>query len=247
MIALFDDKAMLGGPITNGLNGVVSNGLGDGQTADIKDLVKDAVKEYFDSMNLPQLASQSYSYSPRQQKPQTLGNPEFRGYNESGEEVWAVVKKDPFAELGLMNTSASKPGSRMMALRQSAPPNSFQRSENQLWNNDGDFQNSLNSWATAAPSHEREIVKNLLKRLNGGQTPAEFANRPSRRAASAIPVEPYQYQCDLSMFSNPPFNPSRHFTINPEWTSERLEVKKIPAAHLHPSATLKNKLGLLRS
>ena len=77
---------------------------------------------------------------------------------------------------------------------------SFQRSQNQLWNNDGDFQNSLNSWATAAPSHgkstaisskytaiiivsylsfhlEREIVKNLLKRLNGGQTPAEFANR----------------------------------------------------------------------
>ncbi|XP_075241233.1 uncharacterized protein LOC142336354 [Convolutriloba macropyga] len=215
--------------------------------ADIKDMVKDAVKEYFDSLNLPQLVTDTN----KQQMPT-----EFKGYNEEGEEVWAVVRKDPMAEL--LNTNASRPSSRMATMR--APPNGLQRSKTQYWNDDIDFQNNLQSWASTAPNHEREIVRNLLKRLNGGQTPAEMSSTQQQQLplntdrslrTSGLGVsghfEPIQYQCDLSMFTKPPYNPSRHFTINPEWSSERYTVKRIPAAHLHPSATLKNKLGLLRS
>jgi len=218
--------------------------------AEIKDMVKDAVKEYFDSLNLPQL--NTHRGQP------AVGATEFKGYNEEGEEVWAVVKKDPMEQL--MNTTVSRPNSRMANLRGAtgggvAPPNGgLQRSKTQYWNDDVDFQNNLSNWASSAPNHEREIVKNLLKRLNGGQTPAEMNPNASQtinterivRPTSAY-FEPIQYQCDLSMFTKPPYNPLRHFTINPEWTSERYTVKRIPAAHLHPTASLKNKLGLLRS
>lgn len=215
---------------------------------EIKDLVKDAVREYFDSINLSQVLE-----SHRE-----AANEGGQDYYYSGltpdEQVWAVVHKDPLAEL--MNSTQPRPTSRQLSAA-----SGLTRSKTQYWKDESEFQNKLENWASTASQHEQEIVKNLLTKLNGGDVPAEMKPKPINEGAKtdhrlhksytmvggSKKVVPAQYQCDISMFTKPPYNPQRHFIINPEWTSERYTVKKIPAAHLHPSASLKNKLGLLRS
>lgn len=214
---------------------------------EIKDLVKDAVKEYFDSLNLPQMLEThreaTAAAAPAEYNP---------GYFDE-EQVWAVVHKDPLSEI--MNSTQPRPTSRQLSAT------GLQRSKTQYWKDESEFQSKLENWASTASQHEQEIVKNLLTKLKGGEAteikakPIKEGGKPKnsvRRSYSGAvgggkKVVPAQYQCDLSMFTKPPYNPQRHFIINPEWTSERYTVKKIPAAHLHPSASLKNKLGLLRS